>query len=297
MRGAGQPQGVFVMERLLDRVARELGLDRAELRRRNLIGPSRMPCTRPLKARGGLSVVLDSGDYPACQDMALAAAGWTEFPARQNAARAAGRYLGIGVANFVKGTGRGPFESVRVSIGPSGSAQCRLPGAARRWGRARAPCWPRSWRRRSALLRAGGSVEVTTGDTAAIALGHRRLPTAAKRCLAGSSEHRAAALAVRDKALLTAAHLLEAAAVDLELCDGVVRVRGAPQMKVAVAEIARALGGSAGFALPSGMAPGLESLEHVVIDAMTYANGTAVAEIEVDPETGQVDHPAPDPRA
>jgi carbon-monoxide dehydrogenase large subunit len=282
VRGAGQPQGVFVMERLLDRIARELGIDRAEVRRRNLIGPARMPCARPLKARGGLAVVLDSGDYPACQEMALEAAGWADFPARQMAARAAGRCLGIGVANFVKGTGRGPFESVRVRIGPSGQPHVASGAAAMGQGTRTMLAGIVA----AALGCAPEDVAVTTGDTGALALGIGGF-NSRQAVLAGSSAHRAA-LAVRDKALAVGAHLLEAAVEDLELAGGAVRVRGAPQLRVALAEIARALGGSPGFALPGGMAPGLESSEHVVIDAMTYANGTAVAEVEVDLETGHV---------
>jgi len=282
VRGAGQPQGVFVMERLLDRVARELGIDRAELRRRNLIGPTRMPCTRPLKARGGLSVVLDSGDYPACQEMALAAAGWADFPERQARARAAGRYLGIGLANFVKGTGRGPFESVRLSIGPSGTPHVATGAAAMGQGTRTMLAGIVA----SALGCRPDEVAVTTGDTASIALGAGGF-NSRQAVLAGSSAH-VAALSVRDKALEVGAHLLEAASADLELSGGAVRVKAAPQMQVALGEVARALAGSAGFALPGGMAPGLEATEHVVIDAMAYANGTAVAEVEVDPETGHV---------
>jgi carbon-monoxide dehydrogenase large subunit len=282
VRGAGQPQGVFVMERLLDRVAYELKIDRAELRRRNLIDASRMPCERPLKARGGLSVVLDSGDYPACQAMALDAAGWADFPARQARERETGHFIGIGVANFVKGTGRGPFESVSVRVGPSGTPHVATGAAAMGQGTrtmlagivaASLGCNPHD-------------VAVKAGDTAAIALGIGGF-NSRQAVLAGTSAH-VAALAVRDKALQAGAHLLEAAAADLELVGGAVRVKGAPQMRVTLGEIARALAGSAGFALPGGMAPGLEASEHVVIDAMAYANGTAVAEVEVDPETGHV---------
>ena len=90
VRGAGHPQGTFAMERLLDRVARELALDRAEVRRRNLIPADRMPYTKQLKTRGGMQVVLDSGDYPRCQQEACARAGWDGFRARQEAARKEG---------------------------------------------------------------------------------------------------------------------------------------------------------------------------------------------------------------
>src|SRR5579883_3109984 len=112
VRGVNVPQGVFAMERLLDAAARGLGLDRAEIRRRNLVPPDRMPYATPLKTRGGIAVTLDSGDYPRCQQMALDGADWSGFPARQAAARAKGRYLGIGLANYVEGTGRGPYEHV-----------------------------------------------------------------------------------------------------------------------------------------------------------------------------------------
>ncbi len=282
VRGAGQPQGVFVMERLLDRAARALGIDRAELRRRNLVAPERMPCTKPLVARGGHAVVLDSGDYPKVQALALAEAGWAEFPARQDRARADGRFIGIGLANFVKGTGRGPFESARVRIGASGQVHVASGAAAMGQG-------TKSMLAQivAEILRADPArIAVTTGDTGAIALGIGGF-NSRQAVLAGSSAHRAA-LAVRAKALAIASHLLEAAADDLELVDGEVRVRAAPEMKLALAEIARAASGTAGFALPGGIAPGLEASDEFTIDAMAYANGSAVASVEVDPETGFV---------
>jgi len=120
IRGAGQPQGVFAMERLLDRVARELTLDRAEVRRRNLVPSSAMPYATALRTRGGMQVVLDSGDYADCMERALAAAGWHDFPARRASARREGRRIGMGLANFVEGTGRGPFEPVRIRVGENG---------------------------------------------------------------------------------------------------------------------------------------------------------------------------------
>src|SRR3989442_13709672 len=96
---------------LVERLARELRMDGAELRRRNLIAKEKMPYTKPLKARSGASMQYDSGDYPACQAQVLAAAGWEGFRERQKKARADYRYIGIGLAHGIKGTGRGPFES------------------------------------------------------------------------------------------------------------------------------------------------------------------------------------------
>jgi carbon-monoxide dehydrogenase large subunit len=282
VRGAGQPQGAFVMERLLDRAAQALGLDRAEIRRRNLIGPELMPHTKPLKTRGGRAVVLDSGDYPACQQDALARADWEGFPARQSAARAAGRYLGIGLANFVKGTGRGPFEPVTVRVGASGRVQV-LTGAA---------AMGQSTKTMLAQIVAdalGGdmaNLTVTAGDTAAIANGIGGF-NSRQAVMAGSSAHVAAGQ-VRDKLLAAAGHLLEVAPQDLEIVGDRVRVRGAPVLGTSFGDVARALGGTPGFGLPAGLTPGLEATGEVVIDDMAYANGSAVAEIEVDVETGAV---------
>src|SRR5262249_11170147 len=108
------------MERLLDLVAREMKLDRAEVRRRNLIPAAKMPYRKPLKTRAGMTIQYDSGDYPACQAEALKAAGWDEFPKRQADGRVRGGRLGIGLAHGVKGSGRGPFESGLVRISRTG---------------------------------------------------------------------------------------------------------------------------------------------------------------------------------
>jgi aerobic carbon-monoxide dehydrogenase large subunit len=283
VRGAGHPQGTFAIERLLDRVARELKLDRAEVRRRNLILPEKMPYKTKLKARGGQPVMLDSGDYPKCQAEALARAGWSDFPARQQAARRSGRWLGIGMANYCKGTGRGPFESVTVRIGPSGRVHVYT-GAAAMGQSTKTMLAQVVAEQLGADL---ANVTVTTGDTAAIALGLGG-SNSRQTVTAGSSAH-VAAVKVREKTLAIAAHLLEAAAQDLEIEGDQVRVKGVRDMKVSLARIARTVAGTAGYSLPGGVAPGLEATEHVVIDDMAHANGTAVAEVEVDVETGRVD--------
>ena len=120
VRGAGYPQGTFAMERLLDRVAMSVGLDRAEVRRRNLIPPDRFPYPVGLSTRGGVPVVYDSGDYAACQAKALDVADYAGFRERQAAACRQGRYTGIGFAHGLKCTGRGPFEAATVRVAPSG---------------------------------------------------------------------------------------------------------------------------------------------------------------------------------
>ena len=282
VRGAGHPEGTFAMERLLDRVARELKLDRSEVRRRNLIPVAKMPYTKKLKTRGGTPVVLDSGDYLKCQQSALDAAGWADFPARQARARREGRYLGIGLANFVKGTGRGPFEAVTVRIAPSGRVHVYTGAAAMGQGTRTMLAQVVAEQLGSEL----GNITVTAGDTATIPNG---IGSSNSRVtvMAGSSAH-VAALSVREKALIVAGHLLKTDPADLEIHGGNVHIKSSPDKTVSLAQIARAVGGVAGYLLPGGIAPGMEATAHLVIDDMAYPNGTAVAEVEVDVETGGV---------
>ena len=281
VRGAGHPQAVFAMERLLDAAADGLGIGRVAIRERNLIGPERMPCTRPLESRGGRRVVLDSGDYPGCMKAALDEAGWDGFPARREAAAAEGLARGIGLANFVKGTGRGPFESASVAIDPSGAVSVASGAAAMGQG----------IETMLADIVAGALgcdralVRVTTGDTGAIALGIGGF-NSRQAVTAGSSAFNAARR-VREKALAIAARHLEAAEEDLEVAGGAVRVRGAPDLRVGFGRLAETVAGTPGVTLPAGIAPGLAAEENTVLDDMPFANGTAVAEIEIDRETGR----------
>jgi carbon-monoxide dehydrogenase large subunit len=282
IRGAGQPQGVFVMERLLDRAAHEMKIDRAEIRRRNLVPADAMPFKKDFVTRGGIPVVLDSGDYPACQADALARAGWDDFGQRQKEARAAGRYLGIGLANFVEATGRGPYEQVQVRVTASGMIEVAT-GAA-----------PMGQSTKTMLAQIvaeqlGGVMErivVTAGDSGKVSMGFGGF-NSRQAVMAGSSAH-AAALKVREKALLAASHLLEVDPADLDIEGDQIKVKGAGGIRIGLGEIARTMAGAPGFVLPGNLAPGLDATENVVIDAMTYGNGTAIAEVEVDIKTAAV---------
>ncbi|MEO8751049.1 MAG: xanthine dehydrogenase family protein molybdopterin-binding subunit [Casimicrobiaceae bacterium] len=281
VRGAGHPQGVFVMERLLDRIARELKLDRAEVRRRNLVPAHKMPYQTGVKSRGGMAIVLDSGDYPSCQQDALERAGWSDFPRRQADALKAGRYLGIGIGNFVKGTGRGPFETVTVRIGPSGRILVHTGAAA--MGQS-----TKTMLAQIVCEQLGGdmtNITVVAGDTGTVATGMGG-SNSRQAVLAGTSAH-TASLKVRNKLIKVASHLLEVGEQDLEIEGRTVLVKGA-DIRVDFAKVASAVAGTAGYSLPGGVEPGLEATDSVVIDPMTYANGTAVAEVEVDIETGAV---------
>jgi len=282
VRGAGRPQGVFVMERMMDRLAAATGLDRAEVRRRNFIKPEAMPYKVGIIFRDGRPVTYDSGDYPKAQEGALAAADYAGFPARQAAARKAGRYIGIGISNAVEGTGLGPYEGATVRIATTGKIVLYT-GAT-----------PQGQSHKTTLAQIAADqlgvsyedVTVATADTKEIAFG---VGTFAARTAvnAGSSAH-LAAIAVANKIKEIAADMMEVSADDLELRNGFAELRGVPGMKKSFREIAVKSIGMPGFSMAGGLSPGLESTAYFQPDQSTYANGTHVAEVEVDIDTGGV---------
>lgn len=283
VRGAGRPQAVFAMERLMDRAAEATGLDPAEIRRRNLIPADQMPYPTPLIFRDGKPMTYDSGDYPKCQAEAERIGDWQGFRGRQEQARAEGRFLGIGIANYVEGTGLGPFEGATVRIHPDGKIIVYTGGGDSGQGH---------WTTLAQVCadKFGvpvSDVAVEKGDTFKIANG---VGTFASRIAvnAGSSVH-LASNKVREKAIKVASHLLEAAEEDLDIVDGKVVVSGVPDLSVSLADVARAVQGMPGFSLPGGVEPGLEATEYFSPSQSSYCNGTAVVEVEVDPDTGGVD--------
>ena len=283
VRGAVYPQGSFVMERLLDRAAEKLDIGRDEIRRRNLIQPENMPYTRPLASRADPSIVIDEADFPRCMETALDISDWKGFPARQAAADAEGRLIGIGLSVYLKGSGRGPFEAATVRVGPSGRVSVTSGVSAIGQG-------TRTMLAQIVAQSLGvdvGDIDVVIGDTSAIPYGMGA--ASSRQTVTAGSSARAAANEVRDKALRVAAHILEAAQDDLEIADGRVHVKGVPGMSVGLGEIATQLAGAAtGFALPAGEKPGLEAHVAEQIDGLAFSNGAHVAEIEVDPDTGNV---------
>jgi aerobic carbon-monoxide dehydrogenase large subunit len=282
VRGAGYPQAAFAMERLMDRLAQALKLDRAELRRRNLIPAEKMPYLKPLKARSGEQVQYDSGDYPGCQADILKAAAWDDFPRRQREARAQGRYVGIGLAHGIKGTGRGPFEFGNVRVSPTGKITVSTGAAPMGQGLATALAQICA----EAFGVRAEDVSVVAGDTSAAPLGLGGF--ASRQTVTAGSSVQIAAQAVAAKARKLASHMLEAAEEDLEIVNGEVRVVGAPQLNVKLGELARVLKGAPGYAFPTGIDPGLESSATFRVDQLAYSNSCHVVEAEVDIETGGV---------
>ncbi len=282
VRGAGYPEGAFAMERILDSIAHARGLDRAEVRRRNLVPADKMPYETPLKSRSGSAIAFDSGDFPRCLQMALDAIGYAGFARRQRDARARGRHLGIGIGIGMKGTGRGPFESGIVRIGRSGRVSVYT-GAM-----------PMGQGIKTALAQitaeqlgvAPDVITVVAGDTAVIPYGQGGFASR-QTITAGSAVH-LAAVAVREKALKVAAHLLEVGVEDLELRDGRVDISGAPGRGMTLREVAEAVAGVPGYSMPGKFEPGLESFQSFLPDALTYGMGCHAVEVDVDIETGGV---------
>src|SRR5206468_3020358 len=221
-RGAGRPHGAFVMERVIGLIARQLRLGPAEVRRRNFIQPEEFPWDVGLTFQDGGPTRYDSGNYPAGLEMALQALAAPRFRAEQAAARAEGRYLGLGIGCYVEGTGIGPYEGAHVRVEPSGRVFVATGLTTQGQGH------PTTFAQiaAEALGCAPADVTVVTGDTGRFNWG---AGTFASRALVTSGNAVAAAAGkVRDKALRLAGQLLEVSTTDLELVDGVARVRGVP---------------------------------------------------------------------
>ena len=275
-RGAGRPQGTAVIERAVDALARELGLDPLDVRRRNLIGSDRHPYETGLTTAGRGPVVYDSGDYPRCMALALEALDLAAARREQARLRAAGRYLGIGVVNYVEATATVPHEGVTVRVAADGAVTV-ITGAA-----------PQGQGHVTMLSRLVGgllgvdpeTIEVITGDTALIPQGGGTYGS--RTAAIGGSAALLASRAVRDKALRIAAHLLEAAPADVVCEGGEFSVKGLPTRALAWHDVAAA----AHAGRVPGESPGLEDMQVFTVSQSTFANGTHAVVIEVDVDTG-----------
>jgi CO/xanthine dehydrogenase Mo-binding subunit len=302
-RGAGRPHAVFVMERIMDAIARELHLDRAEVRSRNFIQPDEFPWDVGLVYQDGGPTKYDSGDYQAGLDKLKTLLDYDNFPVMQEEARKQGRYLGLGIGCYVEGTGIGPYEGAQVRVESDGrvfaSTGITTQGQAHFTTFAQIVA--------DQLGVEPKDVLVTTGDTQAFNWG---MGTYASRAatVAGSAMYLAAAK-VREKAKQVAADLFEASPDDIELADGKVFVRDAPHraltlgqvaisanpLRYAYGENARKLmsmklaGPRPGPALPPERGgPGLEASEFYSPPHASFASGIHGAIIEVDAKTGMV---------
>src|SRR5215469_4755965 len=282
-RGAGRPEAVFVMERIVDLVARELGLEPAEVRRRNMIRPEEMPYRAGILYRDGEPIVYDGGDYPAALRQALEAIGGIEaFRQRQREAREGARYLGLGIGCYVEGTGVGPFEGATVRIDPSGKVYVSSGASSQGQGMETifAQIVADAWRVDP------DNVIVALADTAAIAIGFGTIASRSTVTLSAAIHHASAPL--REKVFAIAANLLECSPGDLELRDGGVGLVGVPGVSVPLTRIAAAARPGWDHGRPDGIDAGLESTFYFVPETVTWAYATHVAVVDVDVATGGV---------
>lgn len=280
-RGVGQSQAVFVMERLVEAIAAERGIDPVDLRIRNMVGPDELPLDRGIATFSSGPVVYDSGDYPQALSRALDLCGYDELVAERERLRGKGRYLGIGLAPYLQITSIGPFETGITRVDTAGKVEVRTGTTGSGQGH------PTAFAQIAAdeLGVPIESVRVVSGDTDLVRTGMGAYASRSG-AVAGTAIRRSAA-AVRDKAVKVAAHLLEANPEDIVLIDGQAQVVGSPNATVTLAEIAAAV--APGAPLPPGIeSHELEEADHFVPPAAAYAYGTQVAVAEVDVHTGEI---------
>jgi carbon-monoxide dehydrogenase large subunit len=274
-RGAGRPEATFLIERLVDMIAGELGLDPAEVRRRNFLAPDAFPYRTPMKQ------TYDSGNYAPALDRLLEMAGYTDLRREQEAARndPSRPLIGIGLAAYLEICGFGPWESATVRVETSGRVTV-LAGTA-----------PHGQGHTTPFAQIVGDqlgvplnqIAVRFNDTSVVPTG---VGTFGSRSAAvGGSAVLGAAEIVRDKALRIAAHTLEVSADDLEVEPGRFVVRGAPDRFTTLAQVAkRAYDGK----VPRGDDPGLEGSKFFKPSGETFPFGMHLAVVHVDRETGKV---------
>ncbi|GAC1673840.1 MAG: molybdopterin-dependent oxidoreductase [Candidatus Limnocylindrales bacterium] len=298
-RGAGRPEATYVIERAMDLFANEIGMDKAEIRRKNFLTPDQFPYDNPSglgTAVNGEKIYIDSGNYEPAMDMALKTAGYGDLAAKKAEARSRGKLLGMGLSTYIEVCGVAPSKW----IGAVGEG----------WGAA-------MWESSNIKVHLTGKVIVTMGtspqgqghettfaqivadklgvpmedlviqhsDTQGTPLGYGSYGS--RTSSVGSTAAIKAADKIRDKARRYAAHMLEASYDDIEVEGAEYRVKGSPDKKKTLQEIAFAL--DLGFSLPVGMEPYLDETAYYDTPNCTWPFGTHIAIVEIDEETGDTD--------
>jgi carbon-monoxide dehydrogenase large subunit len=287
-RGVGMTMGAFAMERMLDLLAERLDLDPAEVRRRNFIPRDGYPFT---SASG---MTYDSGDYPAALEQALALAGYPALRREQQAARAAGRLVGVGVACYTEYTGMGSavfrrrgmedmrgVEGATVTVDPDGGVRCATSFPSQGQGHATTIAQVLADR----LGVAPERVRLVPADTAVAPAGSGTFGSRGAVSIGGTVV--AAAEQIRSRLCALAAQRLEAAAADVVLEAGHAHVRGFPERTIAVAELARLAYSPPLGGLPAGVGPGLSATVYHDPPAPAFSGAVHVALVEVDRQTGR----------
>ncbi|MGB8433933.1 MAG: xanthine dehydrogenase family protein molybdopterin-binding subunit, partial [Burkholderiales bacterium] len=271
-RGAGRPEAIYLIERLIDTAAREMRIDRVTLRRRNMIPPSALPYHTPN------GPVYDSGEFEAVMDKALALADWNGFGVRKAASEKAGRLRGIGMCCFLEVAGGSPLQEI-ADLRFESDGKVALRTGAQAMGQGQMTVMPRIVAHQLGI--SPENVRVIQGDSDQVPAG---LPTVASRStmMAGG-----AIILVCDQAIekgkRLAGHFLETAAADLEYADGRFRVTGTDR-EIPILELARRA--RATRDLPDDLAGSLDSVATFTTQHMSFPNGCHVCEVEIDPETG-----------
>lgn len=283
VRAAGRPQGVFVMERMMDRIAACLGADPVDIRRKNLIQRDEFPYNVGLRFRDGSPMVYDSGNYPDLLDKALSAIGYQRQRRVAEEERSRGIYQGVGVAIAVEGGGMGPFEGASVRIDADGRAVVEL--ATPPQGQGHETTFAQVCA--EVLGLPIEDVEVRTGDTDGVPFG---VGTFASRAVVNAAPAiAAAATEVRRKLLAAAAAIIECSPDDIEISERRLQVRGSPEAGLSVADAAsRANAGRPAITLPAGVEPGLSATSFFRPMRAVYSSSAQACVVRVDPETGEV---------
>ncbi|MDY6819834.1 MAG: xanthine dehydrogenase family protein molybdopterin-binding subunit [Halobacteriales archaeon] len=272
-RGAGRPEAIYVIERLLDNAARRLDIDPVTIRRQNQLRPDQFPHETPTGA------VYDSGDYETALDAALETAEYDRLRERQRERRDAGELVGVGIANYVESTGAG-FESGVVRVRPGGGVT--VYAGSHSHGQGHETTYAQIVA--DELGVDPDSIEVIEGDTEQIPEGTGTFGS--RSTVTGGGAVVESAKAVREKAERIAAHRLEADRADIEHGDGEFRVTGAPDRSISFGEVA---GAAYSGDLPDGVERGLEETTFFEPDGTAYTFGTHVAAIVVDRATGEIE--------
>jgi carbon-monoxide dehydrogenase large subunit len=286
-RGAGRPEATFMIERLMDRFAHEVGLDPVEVRRQNLIAPF----TDGHDVATGLKY--DSGNYQAALDKALAQVDYASLRAEQTRLREQGKYLGIGVSTYVEICGLGPsqvagavgfqgglWESAIVRFHPTGKVNVFI--GTKPHGQGEETTFAQIVA--SELGVDVNDVKVVHGDTDRTPMGWGTYGS--RTTAVGGAALAVAVRKIKDKAKALAAHVLEAAVEDIDYADGRFFVKGSPDSAKTIQDIA--LLANVAWNLPPGMEAGLEAATFYDPPNFTYPFGAHVAVVEVDPTTGRV---------
>jgi aerobic carbon-monoxide dehydrogenase large subunit len=279
-RGPGRYEATFSREHLLDVAAAELGVDRIELRRKNLLSTSEIPHTRHLSTLG-TDVVLDAGDYEGLLDKALAGSGFEGWQSEAEELRSQGRLVGTGIGYFLEKSGLGPYEEATVEIDPTGSVRVLTGGASVGQGIETVMAQIAA----EELKVPPEAIEVVHTDTDLLPDGVGSW--ASRTTVVGGSAVMLAAKATAEKALRVAADMLEASIADLRLESSRVAVAGSPDRSLPLGEVAAACDPQSSAS--RGEEPGLGARRTFSVDHMTYPYGVHLAQVEVDPETGGVE--------